>query len=147
MAGNRVAGASLNIGETDMTVPVAGFYAALLAIVCVALMSMVGQYRGKLGVSLGDAGDREMIERNRRHLNFVENVPLALLLIALVEANGAGKLWVHLLGATLLVSRIVHPFGIDASNMVRPARFVGAAGTVLVTLAAAFTLIWQFMTR
>jgi hypothetical protein len=133
--------------EVVMPLPVTALYAALLTIVCLALMSMVGQHRGKLGVSLGDAGDREMIERNRRHLNFVENVPLALLLIALVEANGAGKTWVHVLGATLLVARIVHPFGIDASNMVRPARFIGAAGTVLVMLAAAFTLAWQFATR
>ena len=126
-----------------MTLPVTSLYAALLALICVVLLGGVGRLRGNANVSLGDGGKRELIEANRRHMNFVENVPLALLLIALVEFNGASKTWVHALGGVLLIARIVHPFGISTEKMMLPARFIGAGGTVIVMLASAATLLWQ----
>lgn len=127
-----------------MPVLVTSLYAGLLALVCIVLGSMVGQLRGKKKISLGDSGDPEMIVANRRHVNFVEYVPLALLLMALVELNGAPKPWVHTLGAVLLAARILHPFGIDAGNMMMWQRFVGALATSIVIVAAALTLLWQY---
>ena len=76
-------------------------------------------------------------------LNAVENVPLALILIALVELNGAPKLWIHIMGVALLAARIVHPFGLKMDSMNQPARIFGAAVTALVMVAAAAILIWQ----
>jgi len=125
-----------------MTPHVTGLYAALLAIVGIVLTAMVGQMRGRTKISLGDNGRRELIVANRRHMNYVENVPLALVLIALVELNGAAKTWVHVLGATLLVARIVHPFGLDADRMMLWPRIIGAGATVIVHALAAGSLLW-----
>ena len=44
-----------------------------------------GTYRGKAGISFGDGGDVEMMVRMRRHANFVESAPLAIILLALLE--------------------------------------------------------------
>ena len=70
-----------------MTPHVTGLYAALLAIVGIVLTAMVGQMRGRTKISLGDNGRRELIVANRRHMNYVENVPLARSLYATVDID------------------------------------------------------------
>jgi uncharacterized protein len=128
-----------------MPILTTSLYAALLAIVCIVLAGMVGSLRGKKKtISLGDGGDPDLLVAMRRHLNFVEYVPLALLLIALVELNGGSKTLIHALGAILLAARIIHPFGIDANDMRKMPRFIGAFATIAVTLIAAGTLLWQY---
>ena len=127
-----------------MLILVTSLYAALLALVYFVLFGMVGRVRGQLKISLGDGGNPELIVANRRHMNFVENVPLALLLILLVEMNGATTTYVHALGAVLLASRIIHPFGLKPDNMGSMPRVIGAGGTALVILASVVTLLWQF---
>jgi uncharacterized membrane protein YecN with MAPEG domain len=126
-----------------MQVPVTGLYAALLALVAIALVAGVGATRGKTKISLGDGGDPKLIVAIRRHMNFVEGVPLALLLMALVELNGGSKALLHALGAILLVARLIHPFGLELQDMGKWQRIAGATATLLVTLAAAIVLLWQ----
>lgn len=100
--------------------------------------------RGKKQIPLGDGGDTEMIVAIRRHANFIEYVPLAVILLALVELNGGSKTLLHALGAALLVARLVHPFGLDAKNLNKWRRIAGTAATLLVIAAAAITLLWQY---
>jgi hypothetical protein len=54
------------------------------------------------------------------------------------------KAWVHVLGAVLLLARFVHPFGLATKTLMTYPRIAGAAGTILVTAAAALTLLWQY---
>jgi uncharacterized membrane protein YecN with MAPEG domain len=117
-------------------------YAALLAIIGVVLGERVGLFRLKAKVSLGDGGNSGIIVRNRQHMNFVENVPMALILIALVEVNGGSATWVHSLGGSLLAARLIHPFGLNVEKIMHPARIIGAGLTSLVILAAAGKLLW-----
>lgn len=126
-----------------MPMHVTSLYAALLALVFVVLTAMVGYARSKTTVALGDGGDPGLIVANRRQMNFVENVPLALLLIALIELRGGNTTWLHVLGGVLLVARLVHPFGINTVTAKTIPRAAGATGTLLVLLAAALTLLWQ----
>ncbi len=118
-------------------------YAGILAFIALALAANVGWRRPKLGVPLGDGGNEVLIVANRRHLNFVEHVPLALILIAIVELNGAPSVSVHSLGGALVVARIVHPFGIQTKSLSHPARAIGAMLTMLVTIIAAVLAIMQ----
>lgn len=128
-----------------MSVPVVSLYAALLAIVALTLAGLVGALRGKKKtISLGDGGDPDLLVAMRRQTNFVEYVPLALLLIALVELNGGAKTLIHGLGAVLVAARIIHPFGLDAKKMNTLPRFIGTLGTFAVTVVAAGTLFWQY---
>jgi hypothetical protein len=126
-----------------MLLPTVALYAGLLALIGQFLASVVGTTRGRLKIPLGDGGKPELIVANRRHMNFVENVPILITLLAVIELNGTPKLWIHVMGVALLAARLVHPFGLNMDNMLSPARIFGAAVTALVTVAAAAILLWQ----
>ena len=126
-----------------MLLPAVALYAGLLALIGQFLGAVVGSTRGRLKIPVGDGGKPELILANRRHMNFVENVPLLIALLAVIELNGAPKLWIHVMGLALVTARLVHPFGLNMDNMSSPARIFGAAVTALVTVAAAAILLWQ----
>jgi uncharacterized membrane protein YecN with MAPEG domain len=129
-----------------MPLEITALYGSLLALVGVALAALVGLQRPKLKVSLGDGGHQALIEANRRHMNWLENVPLLVTLLAIMELNGASSTWLHVLGGTLLAGRLIHPFGISAAWSFRVPRFIGSLATQLVTLGAVGTLLWQHFT-
>ncbi len=124
-----------------MSVQITSLYAALLGLIALFLAGSVGAKRAKTKISLGDGGDPGLIVANRRHMNFVENVPLALILIGLVEMNGGASNVVHSLGGALLVARIIHPMGLDVNNMMKWQRLAGAAVTFLVMGVSAVLLL------
>ena len=128
-----------------MPLPVTSLYAALLALIFIVLTGMVGYARSKTTIALGDGGDPGLVVANRRQMNFVESVPLALVLIAMVELNGGSAPWLHVLGGVLLVARLVHPFGLNMVSAKSIARGLGSGGTLLVLFAAALTLLWQVL--
>jgi uncharacterized membrane protein YecN with MAPEG domain len=111
-------------------------YAGLLGLLSLVLSALSGRLRGKVGVSIGDGGSKEMMLSMRRHTNFVEYVPLALLLIALLEMNGVTAIAIHILGGALVLCRIAHALGIQADKMNTLGRFIGHAGTFTITLVA-----------
>ena len=77
-------------------------YAALLALLFVALSVRTLRMRRGLGIAVGDAGDARMLRAMRVHANFAEYVPLALVLMYLLDARGLGEAWLHGLGAALV---------------------------------------------
>lgn len=113
-----------------MPVPVTTLYAALLACVGLVLQQLAGRERLRANVSLGDGGNPRLLVAMRRQANFVEQVPLALLLLALIELNGASQAWLHGLGLRTEVSRV-------------PARLFGALGTLLVVVLAIVIALQQ----
>ncbi len=129
-----------------MPVATTALYAALLALLQIALAALVGRERIRSDISLGDGGDPALLEAIRRHANFLEQVPLTLLLLALLELNGASSAAIHGLGGTLLVVRLVHPFGLDSNEQNRTPRLIGAAGTMLVQIVTIGMLLWQVVT-
>src|SRR5690349_3562975 len=118
---------------------VTALYAGLLGLMAIAVAFPAGSLRGKLNIPLGDGGNRDLLRAMRRHANFVEWVPMLLVLIALLEMSGVGKTVIHVLGAGLVVARACHAVDFRADTMQAPGRFVGAAGTALI---AAVTSIW-----
>lgn len=85
-------------------------YAAILAILYLALTVAVIRNRYRLKVSLGDGGDKSLTRKIRGHGNFAEYVPLSLLLLAFAEIGGAGAAVIHLGGAMLLAGRLLHGY-------------------------------------
>jgi uncharacterized membrane protein YecN with MAPEG domain len=118
-----------------MSIPVpaiTALYAALQGLVMIGLLIPLGRLRSRTNVSLYDGGNPELAAAIRRHANWTEYVPFALLLLLLLELSGASPGLLHGLGLALLASRIVHPFGIDPAVMRRPLRGIGAGGTMIV---------------
>lgn len=107
-------------------------YAALLALLFIYLSSRVIGVRRGVGVAVGDGGSPELLRTMRVHANWAEYVPISLMLIGLVEVQGAPTALVHALGLALLLARLSHAFGV--SQMVENFRFRvgGMVGTLSV---------------
>ena len=121
---------------------ITALYAGLLGLVSMVIAFKAGKLRGKKNIPLGDGGDRELLLAMRRQSNFVEYVPLALILIGLLELNHVQPTALHALGATLVVARVSHAVGMKIDTMKVPARFVGASLTALVVVVAS---IWAIV--
>jgi uncharacterized protein len=119
----------------------AALYAGLHGLLLIALMASVSLGRHRTKAAIGDAGDEDLRRRIRAHGNFIEYVPLTLLVLALSQHLGMGSLFVHLLGLTLLVSRILHAYGISQVKEPMAFRSVGITGTIIVLAIASIYCI------
>jgi len=116
-------------------------YAAILALVFVALSLRTIRLRRQVRVGIGDGGDERLRRAARVHANFAEYVPIALLLIFFVESAGAGPMYIHALCACLLVGRLSHALGVSQVPEPRPLRTAGMALTFTSIIAAAVWLL------
>jgi uncharacterized membrane protein YecN with MAPEG domain len=71
-------------------------------------------------------------------------VPLALILLLLLELNQTQPLWLHGFGIVVILSRLLHAFGLSRGAGVSAGRMYGILGTWLVIAAMAVLLLWQF---
>ena len=122
---------------------VASAYAAILGLLAAALTVRVILNRVKTGVQSGDGGNALLAQAIRAHANFGEQVPLALLLIVLVEVAGTPAVAVHTLGAALVAARLANAWGLSHSLGPTTPRQAGAGLTVLVVVAASLALLWR----
>lgn len=109
-------------------------YAAVLALIYVGLSAWVIAGRVSNRALHGDAGDKGFAKRIRSHANFIEYVPLTLLLIALLEGRQGSTGFVHALLAALIIARLVHPIGMFAP-VNSPRQFACRGGGIIATLA------------
>lgn len=117
-------------------------YAGLLALWFLVLSYRVVQQRGH-GVSLGDGGDNELLRRIRGHGNFSEYVPLILVMLGFMELSRFSLYFIHALGITLLVARLLHGYALSFSAHFKFGRFWGTALTFLVLAVSAVACIYQ----
>ena len=116
-------------------------YAALLALLFVALSIRTLLMRRRLQIAFGDAGNQGTLRAMRVHSNFAEYVPLSLLLLFFVEASGANPLFLHALGASILAGRISHAFGVSQIKEQYAFRVLGMALTLTPIIIAAVRLL------
>ena len=114
-----------------MLLPVALTTAGAAAIINLWLGVRVSRMRHSEKVSVGDGGNPKLIARMRAQLNFAEYTPIVLILIALIEFGAGTQLWLWAASAAYLLSRLLHPIGMDGWM---PGRQVGIGITMLVTL-------------
>lgn len=116
--------------------PVTLFASGVLGILCVVLSLMVSTARSKTKVMIGDgagtAGAEPLFLAIRAHGNFVEYVPLALILLGGVEVSGASRLTCEVFAALLIAARLLHAVGLTKG--VLALRASGAMITTLVIL-------------
>ncbi len=116
-------------------------YAALLALLLFVLSVRVIQARVacRIGIGLGD--DRRLLRASRAQGNFIEYVPMVLILILLLELSGAPGWLLHGLGSMLLAGRIAHGLAISREPEVMRLRQIGMALTFTSLLAGAVALL------
>lgn len=114
-----------------MTLQVTALYALPLALIYLVLWFNIARTRSALKVSIGDGGNTVLHERIRRHGNFVDWVPMVMILMILAESLGADAIYLHVSGALLVLGRLVHPFGLKADNAAHILRYVGNSTNIL----------------
>ena len=120
--------------------PAIGIYAALLTGLYLLLAARVIGARRAARVALGTGGDAVIERRARVHANFAEYVPIAVLLLLLLEMAGYPRWVVHALAAPFLLARIAHAWGMSQANEDFRFRTGGMIVTFAVLAAAAALL-------
>ncbi|WP_158285766.1 MAPEG family protein [Pseudohoeflea suaedae] len=117
--------------------PITTILASIAAIALVALSVSVSLARMKAGVNLGMGDDPYLMRRIRIQGNFIEYVPLAVVVCGLAEFRGAGDAWLLAIAALLVIGRISHPVGmLLGSTPLRALGMLGTYGSLLVGAAA-----------
>lgn len=110
--------------------------AAAAALINFWLALRCGQVRAKAGISIGTGGNELLERRMRAQLNFVENTPWVLFLIAGIELAGKGGAWLPIVGAIYMLGRVAHGLGMDGTALAR-GRSIGVMITMLTQLGLA----------
>jgi uncharacterized membrane protein YecN with MAPEG domain len=132
--------------EGVMEAPITALWAGLLGILMLALAMRVVRARATEDVIFGDGGSVLLLQRIRVHANFTEYVPMGVLLMLVLELDGASALLLHGLGGGLFAARVLHAFGLSSSTGTTPGRFVGTVLTWIVLLAASGLALYAYFT-
>jgi uncharacterized membrane protein YecN with MAPEG domain len=124
-----------------------GLTATILMVLQVVLMFRVIGARGKNEVMIGTGDNAAMEQAIRVHGNLVENAPIFLIGMALIELIGGSSLWVMALGCVFVVSRLAHAIGFSMSVGVTPGRLAGTLGTMISIVVAAVYLAYLVINR
>ena len=117
-------------------------YIALLGLLWIIFTLRVGLYRNKNKINLGDGGDPELQRRIRGQGNFIESVPLAVVLLVVMELVGAPFTLLHILAAMLVAGRLLHYIGVtDLGPFV--CRPIGMFATLSVYLVGGLWIIYS----
>ena len=123
-----------------MILPTTLSMAAAAALINVWLMLRCGQVRMKEKINIGTGGSDMMERRMRAQLNFVENTPWVLALIAGIELAGKGGQWLAIIGGVYMLARVAHGFGMDGGGLEK-GRGIGVMVTMLTQLGLAISAV------
>ena len=120
-------------------------YAAILALIFVALSFRTLLLRRAKGVAVGTADDLELTRAMRVHANFAEYVPLALILFFFLELGGESNTVLHGLGIALIVGRLLHAFGVSQTEEKFQFRVTGMVLTLGALISASVRLLISYI--
>ena len=111
---------------------VSPIYISLLALLIIFLAYRVTTFRQSEKIPLGEHNSsKAMKSAIRAHANAVENIPIAAVLLVMLEINTVNPILLHIFGAILLLSRYAHAWGLSKKNGPTSGRFYGTLFTWL----------------
>ncbi len=120
-------------------------YAALIALIFVVLSVRTLFLRRRLGIAIGTGEDPALTRAMRVHSNFAEYVPLALILFYFLEAETGADLWIHVLGVSLIIGRLLHAYGVSQVEENYRFRVAGMILTLGSIISASTRLIVSYV--
>ncbi|SDD64621.1 MAPEG family protein [Kordiimonas lacus] len=128
-----------------MSLQFSAILAAIFAIALVPLTLQVGIKRVSTGIFFGDGGNKDLARRRAAQSNFLDHVPLFLLVFALCEMNGAGPPVLFGAGGCMLLGRAFHAFSMLATDGTGNSRAFGMILTLLAHLGVAGYLLYVLL--
>lgn len=126
----------------------APIYGGLLVFLVIFLAYRVTTFRRGEGISLGDdKGSKAMKGAVRAHANAIENIPLGIALLLMLELNHLTPWLLHSFGVSFLVARLLHAWGLSSKNGPSFGRFYGTLLTWLALIGMALVNILVVLTR
>jgi uncharacterized protein len=114
--------------------PITLLSAAAAALLNIWLGGRVARLRQQFKVSVGDGGHDPLLRRMRAQMNFIENAPFFLVLLAALELAGADWAWLAAVATVFVLARIAHAYGMDGGRLARW-RTYGMISSTIATLA------------
>lgn len=124
-----------------MLLPTTLSLAAAAAVINFWLAMRCGNVRRGEGISIGTGGNDLLERRMRAQLNFVENTPWILFMIAGIELAGKGGGWLAIAGAVYMLGRVAHGLGMDGTGPFAKGRMIGTMITMLSLLGLAIASV------
>ncbi len=131
--------------------PITSMIAASLAVIMFTLTFMVSIGRINLGKAEGDTAKYPIHDGNDENLkrrisafsNFTEYAPMCLIMIALIEINGATSTLIWSLGVAFVAGRILHVIGMLTNPHFPLPRIIGMLATYAALLVPAAWLVFN----
>jgi uncharacterized protein len=119
-------------------------YAGLCGLLMAWLALQTIKVRRANKVKLGDGGVFELQSAIRAHGNFAEYMPITIILLFLLEHNGAPVLVIHMIGLAFLYGRWLHAQGLLKDNLRYRVRGMGFTLNILLALSVANIVLAAF---
>jgi len=116
-----------------VSVPIAALYVPLNGALYLLLTLHTSRLRARHRLFVGDGGIPELQRALRASVNHGAYLPLALILLVVLELSGARRWMLHAFGGGMLMARASYALG--ALREIGPALAVGAAATYGVLLS------------
>lgn len=126
-----------------MTLIFTPLFAALLTLLFVTLSIRVIKLRLFYRVAIGDGRKPELARAIAAHNNFAQYVPLALVMLGMIEINHAPNWLICGLGIWLVIARAVHAYGISQTSENFKFRKFGAVSTFLILFISSVVCLIQ----
>ncbi|AUH01057.1 hypothetical protein CWC46_15280 [Prodigiosinella confusarubida] len=126
---------------------VSALYVVLGALLLIKLSIDVVKLRMQYRVAYGDGGFYELQTAIRVHGNAVEYIPIAAILLVLMEMNGAITAMIHLCGILLILGRLCHYYGLRNREITwrRYGMLATYLSLILMVMANLYYLPWELV--
>ncbi len=114
---------------------IVGLYAGLSGLIYITLSYRVVKLRQKHQVGIGDGGVIDLQQTIRAHANFMEYVPICLILLTLLSTSTVSYLILHCAGGALVLARVLHAVGLTSNSGRTFGRYWGTVLTWLLLLS------------
>ena len=126
---------------------ITALYTAILILFMLFLAYKTSARRQEAKINFGTGDDKVMECRSRAFGNFIEFVPMMILLMGMLELQSVETWIVHLLGISIIVARVLHALGITDTLKTPNGRFWGATISYAILLLGGCFLLYTTVSQ
>lgn len=127
------------------TLPITAIFAFSLTFIILLLAYRVAMFRRKFRVGYGSNNNKDLEMAIGAHANAVENIPLAIVLLMLLELGHASQILLTIIACIFVLARVIHAYGLSHSIGVSFGRTYGTMATwILLMLMVSLNVYYSF---